>query len=120
MRSRVRALVRVEVQVRALAMSEDFNWRNPNKFRSLFSVFAANPVRFHASDGAGYRFFADWLIRMDDVTPQTAARVAGGFETWRRYDDARQALIQAELERILAKPNLSKDMSEIVGRILKA
>ena len=57
---------------------------------------------------------------MDDSTPQTAARVAGAFETWRRYDDARQGLIRAELERIQAKPNLSRDMGEIVGRILSA
>ncbi|MEO1611092.1 MAG: DUF3458 domain-containing protein, partial [Pseudomonadota bacterium] len=107
-------------RVRALADDEAFNWRNPNKFRSLIAVFAANPVRFHEPSGAGYRFFADWLIKMDDVTPQTAARVAGAFETWRRYDEGRQALIRAELTRIQAKPKLSKDMGEIVGRILSA
>ena len=107
-------------RVRALADDPAFNWRNPNKFRSLIGAFSANPVNFHAADGSGYRFFADRLIAMDDVTPQTAARTAGAFETWRRYDEDRQALIRAELERIRAKDNLSKDMGEIVGRILGA
>ncbi|MEM8755618.1 MAG: aminopeptidase N C-terminal domain-containing protein, partial [Pseudomonadota bacterium] len=106
-------------RVAALAEAPDFPWRNPNKFRALIGAFAmANQVRFHRADGAGYRFFADWLIRMDDANPQTAARVAGAFETWRRYDEERQAKMRAELERILAKPKLSKDMGEIAGRIL--
>ncbi|MEO0362801.1 MAG: aminopeptidase N, partial [Pseudomonadota bacterium] len=87
-------------RVAALAEAPDFPWRNPNKFRALIGAFAmANQVRFHRADGAGYRFFADWLIRMDDANPQTAARVAGAFETWRRYDEDRQAKMRAELER---------------------
>ena len=108
-------------RIRALAADPDYNWKNPNKFRSLIGAFAAaNPVRFHDASGEGYRFFADQLIAMDDVNPQTAARVAGAFETWRRYDDARQSMMKAEMERISAKPSLSKDMGEIIGRILQA
>ena len=103
------------------ALAETLNWRNPNKFRSLIGAFAVgNPVLFHQASGDGYRFFADWLIRMDEANPQTAARVAGAFETWRRYSPARQALMQTEMERILASATLSKDMNEIVGRIIAA
>jgi aminopeptidase N len=78
----------------------------------------ANPVRFHARDGAGYKFFADWVLKMDGSNPQTAARVAGAFETWRRYDEARQSLVRAELERMAATPKLSRDLTEIVTRML--
>jgi len=103
------------------ALAETLNWRNPNKFRSLIGAFAVgNPVQFHQASGAGYRFFANWLIRMDEANPQTAARVAGAFETWRRYSPERQALMQAEMERVLASETLSKDMGEIVGRVLGA
>ena len=103
------------------ALAETLNWRNPNKFRSLIGAFAVgNPVQFHQASGAGYRFFADWLIQMDEANPQTAARVAGAFETWRRYAPERQALMQAEMERILASATLSKDMGEIIGRIIAA
>ncbi len=103
------------------ALAETLNWRNPNKFRSLIGAFAVgNPVQFHQASGAGYKFFADWLIRMDEANPQTAARVAGAFETWRRYSPERQALMQAEMKRVLASKTLSKDMGEIVGRVLGA
>jgi aminopeptidase N len=105
--------------VASLASDPAFPWKNPNKFRSLIGAFAsANPVQFHRADGAGYRLFADWLIRVDDANPQTAARVAGAFETWSRYGTGRQTLMKAEMQRIMAKQNLSKDMGEIIGRIL--
>ena len=61
---------------------------------------------------------ADWLIRLDPVNPQTAARMTTVFETWRRYDADRQDLIRAALRRIGSTPDLSRDTGEMVGRIL--
>jgi len=40
------------------------------------------------------------------------------FDTRTRYDAARQALMQAQLQRIAATPGLSRDLSEMVGRML--
>ena len=106
-------------RVAALTSHPVFDWLNPNKFRSLIGAFATgNPSRFHAADGSGYALVADWLIRLDPRNPQTAARLAGCFETWRLYDEGRQALIRAQLQRIAAAPGLSKDTGDIVGRIL--
>lgn len=103
----------------ALTKHPDFDWKNPNRYRSLIAGFAMmNPAGFHRKDGAGYAFFADWLIKLDPVNPQTTARMCGGFETWRRYDAHRQSLMRAQLSRIAALPNLSKDTSEITGKIL--
>ena len=111
----------VLARVRALAEAPDFEWKNPNKFRALIGAFAAaNPSRFHAADGEGYRFVADWLTRLDAVNPQTAARVAGVFETWRRYDRPRQAQMRAEMQRLVALPDLSRNTREIVERMLGA
>ena len=108
-------------RVRALTAHPSFEWKNPNRFRSLIATFAmANPVNFHAADGSGYRFVADWLMRLDPVNPQTTARVAGCFETWKRYEPKRQALMKAELSRIAAAESLSKNTREIVERILEA
>jgi aminopeptidase N len=108
-------------RVRALAEAPEFPWRNPNKFRALIGAFASgNPSRFHAADGSGYAFVADWLIRLDAVNPQTAARLAGTFETWRRYDAERQAAMRAAMERLAAAPGLSKDTADIVNRLLGA
>ncbi len=107
----------VEV-VAGLAQHADFTWQNPNRFRALFGGFLANPAGFHRADGAGYRLLADWLIRLDPVNPQIAARMSSGFETWRRYDADRQGLMRAELERIAATPGLSRHTGEMVARML--
>jgi aminopeptidase N len=42
------------------------------------------------------------------------------FQTWKRYDADRQALILAQLNRIAGTPNLSRDTTEMVTRILGA
>uniref|UniRef100_UPI0025DBABE7 DUF3458 domain-containing protein n=1 Tax=Roseobacter sp. TaxID=1907202 RepID=UPI0025DBABE7 len=100
-----------------LTKHPDFNWKNPNRFRSVMGALAGHHPGFHAKDGAGYRLLADWLIRLDPVNPQTTARMCSAFQTWRRYDDARQALIASELDRILATPDLSRDTTEMLTRI---
>ena len=107
-------------RVKALSQAPDFPWTNPNRFRSLVAAFTANPWRFHAADGSGYRFLADWLLKLDPINPQTTARVAGAFETWRRYDAPRREAIRSELARLAAADDLSKDLREIVERILGA
>jgi aminopeptidase N len=105
----------------SLTKHPDFDWKNPNRYRSLIAGFAMmNPAGFHRKDGAGYAFFADWLIKLDPVNPQTTARMCGGFETWRRYDATRQGLMRKHLTRLKDLPNLSKDTSEITDKILNA
>ena len=104
--------------VQALMAHEAFDANNPNRFRSLVNTFAAaNPNAFHAKDGSGYAFIADQTIALDKKNPQVAARLAGSFNTWRRHDGARQALMKEQLERIAANAK-SKDTKEIVGRSL--
>jgi aminopeptidase N len=96
----------------------DFTLRNPNRFRSTLGALAMSPAGFHHASGKGYRLLADWLISLDPLNPQTTARMCTAFETLRRYDAQRQALIRTELERIRATPDLSRDTGEMVGRIL--
>jgi len=102
----------------ALTKRPDFDWKNPNRFRAVMGSLAMNHAGFHAKDGSGYRLLAEWLIKLDGKNPQTAARMCSVFQTWKRYDEGRQALMKAELERIAAKPDLSRDVSEMVGRLL--
>ena len=103
---------------RALADRADFDWRNPNRFRALIGGFGANHAGFHAADGGGYAFVADWLIRMDKVNPQTAARMSGLYETWRRFDSTHCRHAEAALRRIKDQPGLSRNTGEMVARIL--
>ncbi len=101
-----------------LTRHPDFTPRNPNRFRATLGSLAMNPAGFHHASGAGYRLLADWLITLDPINPQTTARMCTAFETWKRYGSGRQALIRAQLERILALPGLSRDTTEMVTRIL--
>jgi aminopeptidase N len=102
----------------SLTQHAGFNWRNPNRFRAVIGALAANHAGFHHASGAGYATLAAWLLRLDPKNPQTAARMSGAFETWPRYDADRQGLIRAQLQRMLAMPGLSRDMTEMVGRML--
>ncbi|MEM6311338.1 MAG: aminopeptidase N C-terminal domain-containing protein, partial [Pseudomonadota bacterium] len=97
-----------------------FNWKNPNRFRAVLGAFGGNHAGFHSADGSGYALMADWLIKLDPLNPQTTARMCSVFQSWRRYDDARQAHMQNALERIAATAELSRDTTEMVTRILDA
>lgn len=103
---------------RALTAHPLFAWKNPNRFRAVIGAMSANHAGFHRADGSGYAFVADWLLRLDPVNPQTAARMSTAFETWRRYDGDRQDMVRDQLRRILATPGLSRDMTEMAGRML--
>ena len=104
--------------VRALSFHPDFDPRNPNRVRSLIGSFAVNQVRFHAADGAGYRFLADAIVRLDPNNPQIAARMVSSLGQWRRFGAGRQAPMKAELARIVALPGLSKNTFEMASKSL--
>lgn len=104
--------------VEALSVHPDFSIDNPNRLRSLVGAFASNQRAFHAASGKGYRFLADFILRADTINPQTAARLLPPLGKWRRFDEERGAMMRAELERILAAPNLSKDVFEQASKSL--
>ena len=104
----------------ALTAHALFDWKNPNRFRAVLGALSANHAGFHHASGEGYDLLADWLIRLDPLNPQTAARMSTAFETWKRYDATRQAKAQAALTRIKATPALSRDLAEMVTRMLGA
>ncbi|MFL6533944.1 MAG: DUF3458 domain-containing protein, partial [Pseudomonas sp.] len=106
-------------RVKALMEHPAFNIKNPNKVRALVGAFAGqNLINFHAADGSGYRFLADLVIQLNAFNPQIASRQLAPLTRWRKYDSARQALMKAELERILASGGLSADVFEVVSKSL--
>lgn len=58
------------------------------------------------------------MIEVNRLNPQVAARLVQPLSRWRRYDEGRRRLMQAELERIAAAPQLSRDVYEIVIKSL--
>ena len=104
--------------VESLAKHPDFTLKNPNRWRSLVSNFAANQWAFHDSSGRGYRFVADMILAVDKLNPQVAARQVPSLGRWRRFEPMRAELMRAELERIVAAPGLSKDVFEQASKSL--
>ncbi|TBU90614.1 aminopeptidase N [Phytopseudomonas dryadis] len=106
-------------RVQALMQHPAFTLKNPNKVRALIGAFAGqNLVNFHLADGSGYRFLADQVITLNALNPQIASRLLAPLTRWRKYAAARQALMKAELERILASGELSADVYEVVSKSL--
>lgn len=106
-------------RVKALLEHPAFDLKNPNKVRSVIGTFAQNAIHFHNVNGEGYRFLADHILTLDSLNPQIAARLVGPLSKWRRYDNERQGLIKAQLQRLADKSNLSKEVYEIVSKSLK-
>lgn len=87
----------------------------PNKIRALYGAFAASRVQFHDASGSGYTYLADKVMEVDRFNPQVASRLCSAFQKFKHLDSARQALMRKELERILANPDTSSGLYEIVS-----
>ncbi len=104
-------------RVKGLMYHPAFSIRNPNKVRSLIGVFCStNLVGFHAADGSGYQFLTDQVLTLDALNPQIAARMLRIMSRWRRYDETRQSLMKAQFKRVLATPDVSRDLFEIASK----
>ena len=105
-------------EVERLVMHPAFDLRNPNKVYALLRAFGSNHVHFHAANGSGYRFLAEQTIRLDAINPQVASRLARCFDRWRKFDSGRQAHAHAALEKLRNHVGLSRDVFEVVERLL--
>ncbi len=107
-------------RVRTLMQDTRFDNHSPNHIRALLVSFATfNTAGFHASSGEGYRFWGEHIEALDAFNGVMAARCASCFSLWRRYDQSRQSMIYAEVQRLLALPTLSKQTYEVLENIAK-
>jgi aminopeptidase N len=99
----------------------EFNIKNPNRVRSLYSAFAINnPVKFHDPSGKGYAVLRDAIIELNAFNPQIASRLVMPFREWKRYTPALQVHMKAALQTIMDTPNLSNDVFEVVSKCLNS
>ena len=107
-------------RVKSLMQHPAFSLGNPNRVRSLIGSFAMlNQVQFNRADGAGYRLLASIVLRADELNPQLAARLLTAFSTWRMMENGRRKHAEEALRSIAQKPNLSRDVGDIVSRSLE-
>jgi len=105
--------------IRSLLQHPAFDWRNPNKVRSVIGAFANQAlVHFHATDGSGYELLADAVLRLNEANPQIAPRLLGPLTMRKRLVPEQSQLMKAQLERIMAHGSLSKDVYEVVSKSL--
>lgn len=105
--------------VKSLTQHPAFDFKNPNGVRSLIGAFCnGNPVAFHVETGEGYVFLADHVLKIDAINPQLAARLVEPLIHWKKFSQHAQALMKAQLERILATKPLSNDVYEVVSKSL--
>ena len=106
-------------RVEALTHHPGFKWKNPNNVRALIGHFChGNPVIFHAENGSGYAFAAEWIKKLDGVNPSQSSSLAKAFENWRNYRPDLAALMQKTLVE-LNQGGLSKMTREIVSNSLE-
>jgi len=106
-------------KVQELMSHPAFDLKNPNRVRALVGSFSqANPLHFHAKDGSGYQFLAEQVLALNNLNPQVAARIVSALTQWRRYDEGRQQLMKAQLQRIISSEDISRDVFEVVSKSL--
>ncbi len=106
-------------KVKALVEHPDFTLTNPNRCRSLISVFSGNAAHFHAVGGEGYKFLGEIILKTDKLNPQLSSRMGGALIRWKRYGDERGALMKMELQKLADMKPISNDLFEVVSRGLK-
>ncbi|MFW5888027.1 MAG: DUF3458 domain-containing protein, partial [Bacteriovoracia bacterium] len=96
-----------------------FDLKEPNKIYALYRTFAnLNITQFNNPDGSGYSFIAERILKLDEINSRVASSLALAFKRYQKLDHGRKEAMKQQLERIIAKPHLSKDTFEIVSKIL--
>jgi aminopeptidase N len=108
-------------RVQALSADPAFSLHNPNRVQALVGAFArGNPIGFHRPDGEGYRYIAEKVVAIDALNPQNGARLAKSFESWHKLEPQRRALALATLQDMSRRQGLSRDLVDILARMLTA
>ncbi|KAF7785699.1 aminopeptidase N [Pseudoalteromonas rubra] len=96
-----------------------FDKANPNRVRALIGAFTrGNPRHFHRKDGRGYALLGDLIAELNQVNPQNASRIITPLLSFKRFDDTRQGLMKAQLEKLARLPELSDDLYEKIDKAL--
>jgi aminopeptidase N len=102
-----------------LQKDEVYDEKVPNLVRSLIGSFTRNYKYFHAKDGAAYKFVAQKIIEIDKINAQMASGLAGAFKIYSKMNEKNRELMRIELERILSVEAISKNVYEIISKLLK-
>ena len=106
-------------RVAALAHGPLYDRADRSRVMGVWFPFATrNRSVFHHPSGEGYRVFVDEVIELMPVNAGLVIRLVGDLLQFKRFDDARQALLRAELERMADAPGMPSFAVDIVRSLL--
>lgn len=107
-------------RVQNLMSDTAFDIGNPNRVRALVGAFASsNPSGFNRPDGAAYSFFANFILTSDKRNPTLTARLMTAMRSFSALEKTRREKALIELERIASHDDLSRNLRDIIDRMLK-
>jgi aminopeptidase N len=106
--------------IRGFLSHPKFDIKNPNNMYALFSVANFTPFGLHKASGEGYRLIADYVIKLNGINTAVASRLANIFSQKRLFDASRQKMMKEMVAKILATPDLAKDVYEICAKSMES
>ncbi len=98
-----------------------FDATDPAHGMALYgSFFRQNRIAFHDPTGRGYALLADTLLALDKRRSSGSSWFMPQINQWRRFDEHRQRLMRAALERVASSPDISRGLAENVSKALAA
>ena len=82
----------------------------------MLSFAFNNPYCFHHISGRGYSLITQYILKLDELNPLVASRLAAAFSQSGSFISIRKEKIQESLEQILAK-KISSNLLEVAKKI---
>ena len=96
-----------------------YNKTNPESIRAAVCGFASSVPNFHRSDGSGYQFVTELIQAVDKFNPTVAAQICDdAFSDWLTWEEPVRARISKCLRILESDAEISKHVSEVVGKAL--
>ena len=104
-------------KMKELLDSNFFSLKKTNLVHALLLSFAFNnPYCFHHISGRGYSLITQYILKLDELNPLVASRLAAAFSQSGSFISIRKEKIQESLEQILAK-KISSNLLEVAKKI---
>ncbi len=105
-------------QIETLFNHELFDKKSPNTLRSILNGYVNNNRTFHSSDGTGYKYIAEKIIKYDSLNPIVISRFLKIFSRWDFYTEPYKTEMLKAINMI-DMSNLSNNSREVINLILK-
>ena len=98
---------------------DGFDPKNPNHLRSIFRVFANNLAIYHDSEGKGYKYLTDNIIRIANFNPVLANQfIQAAFGDYKKLGITQKSLMQKQLIRLREAPGVAASIKERANNFL--